>query len=69
MSMHLIEFLKELTNNNSLRAYKENIFSIDFFAVKEVNSALVKISIELIKNSGKFLINLLSVLQALILIP
>ena len=69
MSMHLIEFLKGLTNNNSLRAYKEDIFSVDFFAVKEVNSALVKISIELIKNSGKFLINLLRVLQALILIP
>lgn len=67
--MHLIEFLKGLTNNNSLRAYKEDIFSVDFFAVKEVNSALVKISIELIKNSGKFLINLLRVLQALILIP
>lgn len=69
MSKHLIEFLKGLTNNNSLRAYKEDIFSIDFFAVKEVNSALVKMSIELIKNSGKFLINLLRVLQALILIP
>ena len=69
MSKHLIEFLKGLTNNNSLRAYKEDIFSIDFFAVKEVKSALVKMSIELIKNSGKFLINLLRVLQALILIP
>ena len=69
MSKHLIEFLKGLTNNNSLRAYKEDIFSVDFFAVKEVKSALVKMSIELIKNSGKFLINLLRVLQALILIP
>lgn len=66
--MHLYEFLNGLTNNSSQRQCNEAILSLLFFDVREVNNALVNMSIELTKRSGRFLIKFIRLLHAFILI-